>query len=141
MIVTSDFDSTLIKPVEENLPFGDGTFWKPDVETPNEKVLDILRELAADGHRIEVVTTRDRTNAEEVFDFINGHSLPIRDVHFTCGDEKLPTLQELGSSMHFDDSLEELERLADSDTKGKLVPHPHDKKNHLEQVRQFKTVS
>lgn len=141
MLVTFDFDSTLTTPVKESLPWGDGTFWEANPDVPNEKVLDNVRALASDGHEVHVVTTRDRTNCEEVFDFINENSLPVRDVHFTCGDDKLPLLEELGSRLHFDDSLEELERLSESDqVKGRLVPHPHDKEAHSEQVERFETI-
>ena len=140
MLATFDFDSTLTKPVKKELPFGDGAFWEANPDVPNEKVLDNLRALASDGHEVHVVTTRERSNCEEVFGFINEHSLPVRDVHFTGGDDKLPTLQELGSALHFDDSLEELERLAESDIKGRLVPHPHDKEAHSDKIQKFETV-
>lgn len=140
MTVTFDFDATLTKVVEESFPWDSATFWEASPEQANEKVLDILRAFASDGHRVEVVTTRDRTNADEVFDFINDHSLPVQDVHFTCGEDKLPTLRELGSKIHFDDSLEELERLSESGIKGRLVPHPHDKEAHSDRVERFETI-
>ena len=140
MIVTFDFDATLTKVVEESFEWDSETFWTPDPKTPNEKVLDNLRALVSEGHEIHVVTTRNRSKCEEVFGFINEHSLPVRDVHFTGGDDKLPTLQELGSALHFDDSLEELERLAESDIKGRLVPHPHDKEAHSDKIQKFETV-
>lgn len=137
MLVTFDFDSTLTTPVKESFPWGSETFWEADVDTPNEKVLDILQAFVDEGHRVEIVTTRDRTNSEEVFGFINKHSLPVRDVHFTDGDDKLETLEELGSDMHFDDDMRELERLREAETKTKLVPHPHDLESNSDKVNQF----
>jgi hypothetical protein len=136
MTVTFDFDSTLTKPVKQSFAWQDTGFWETSTQ-PCEKVLDILQAFVDDGHRVEIVTTRDRTNSEEVFDFINEHSLPVRDVHFTGGDDKRETLLELGSGLHFDDSLRDLKLLEDTDVKTKIVPHPHDEENRTEEVNQF----
>lgn len=137
MLVTFDFDSTLTKPTEESFPWDSETFWESDPENPNEKTLDILQAFVDEGHRVEIVTTRDHTNSEEVFGFINKHSLPVRDVHFTDGDDKLETLEELGSDMHFDDEIKELERLREAEIKTRLVPHPHDLESNSDKVNQF----
>ena len=137
VLVTFDFDATLTKPVKESFAWQDSEFWKTDVDTPNEKVLDILQAFVDDGHRVEIVTTRDRTNSGEVFSFINEHSLPVRDVHFTGGDDKRETLLELGSDLHFDDSLHDLKLLEDTGVKTKIVPHPHDEKTRPDEVNQF----
>jgi hypothetical protein len=137
MLVTFDFDSTLTTPVKESLPWDSETFWEPDADVPNEKVLDILQAFVDEGHRVEIVTTRDRTNSKEVFDFIHEHSLPVRDVHFTGGDDKRETLLELGSDLHFDDSLHDLNLLEDTDVKTKIVPHPHDEETRPDEVNQF----
>jgi hypothetical protein len=137
MLVTFDFDSTLTTPVKESFPWDSETFWEADADVPNEKVLDILQAFVDEGHRVEIVTTRDRTNSKEVFDFIHEHSLPVRDVHFTGGGDKRETLLELGSDLHFDDSLHDLNLLEDTDVKTKIVPHPHDEETRPDEVNQF----
>ena len=137
MLVTFDFDSTLTTPVKESLPWGSETFWEADTSVPNEKVLDILQAFVDEGHRVEVVTTRDRTNSEEVFEFINEHSLPVRDIHFTGRNDKRETLLELESDLHFDDSLRDLRLLEDTDVKTKIVPHPHDEETRPDEVEKF----
>lgn len=136
MLVTFDFDSTLTKPVKESFAWQDSSFWESSLQ-PREKVLDILQCFVDQGHRVEVVTTRDRTSADEVFEFINEHSLPVRDVHFTQGEPKRETLLELESSLHFDDSLQDLELLEDTDVDSRIVPHPADVENHPDKVEHF----
>lgn len=136
MLVTFDFDSTLTKPVKESFEWQDTGFWETSTQ-PREKVLDILQAFVEDGHRVEIVTTRDSRNSMEVFDFIHEHSLPVCDVHFTNGDDKRETLLELGSGLHFDDSLRDLKLLEDTDVKTKIVPHPSDEERRPEEVEQF----
>jgi len=139
MLVTFDFDSTLTKPVKESFAWQDTTFWESSTQ-PREDILELVRSFASQGHTVHVVTTRDRRNCEEVFEFIDEHSLPVRDVHFTNGEDKLPTLQELGSDLHFDDDMNELERLREAEIDHRLVPHPHDKEAHSDKIEQFETV-
>lgn len=140
MLVTFDFDSTLTKPIKKSFAGRNVEFWDSSTQ-PNENLLEKLQALSSEGHEIRVVTTRDSTSGEEVFDFIDKHSLPICDVHFTCGEDKLPLLEEIESNLHFDDSLEELERIAESKkVTGRLVPHPHDKNRHSDRIKRFKTV-
>ena len=136
MLVTFDFDATLTKPVKESFAWQDTTFWETSTQ-PREKILDILQAFVDEGHEVRVVTTRDNRNSMEVFDFIHEHSLPVRDVHFTNGDPKRETLLELGSDLHFDDSIRDLELLEDTDVKTKIVPHPSDEERRPEEVEQF----
>lgn len=139
MLVTFDFDATLTKPVKESFAWQDTSFWETSTK-PREDVLELLRSFSEQGHEVRVVTTRDHVNSEEVFEFIKEHSLPVREVHFTNGDDKLPTLEELGSDLHFDDSLSELERLREAEIDHRLVVHPADKERHSDKIEQFETV-
>jgi uncharacterized HAD superfamily protein len=139
MLVTFDFDSTLTRPVKESFAWQDTSFWDTSTE-PREDILERLREFASEGHEVHIVTTRDRTNSEEVVDFVNEHSLPVTGIHFTGGDDKLPTLQGLGSELHFDDDFNELKRLDKAGIDHRLVPHPHDQEHRPEELEGFPTV-
>jgi len=47
------------------------------------------------------VTLRD--HLQEVHDFIKEHELPVVSVHATNGRDKIETLLDLESQIHFDD--------------------------------------
>jgi len=133
MLVTFDFDDTLTAP-----KFEDG-FWFSSLE-PNEKTLNLLRDLAKD-HTVHIVTSRNRIHEEEVHNFVDEHELPVEQVHFTNGSLKAEKLQKLGSSLHFDDSVNELNLIEmEQGIKAVIVPHPWDEKKHPERVEKFTRV-
>lgn len=140
MFVSFDFDSTLTKPVKETLGWGDDTFWASSNE-PQPETVHRAKELASEGHDVLIVTSRDATNATEVFDFVNEHRLDVVGVKFTGGDLKAETLSNLDVDVHFDDSFSELEAIEETNVDGRLVPHPHDVEENPEQVENFQTAN
>jgi uncharacterized HAD superfamily protein len=132
-VVTFDFDDTLTEPKLE-----DG-FWVSSLHA-NEKILDLLRNLARE-HTVHIVTSRNKIHSKDVFDFADKHDLPVEDIHFTNGSLKAEKLQSLGSVMHFDDSVNEL-NLVDlaEGIKPIIVPHPWDEKKHPKRVKKFTHV-
>jgi acid phosphatase class B len=94
--VTFDFDHTLMF----------------EVGGPNPEGVAKFREHAAAGDRVHVVTSRVTTlpqMVQEVHDFLKEHSLEAQSVKFTEGKDKLETLMEMGSELHFDDDDVEIE--------------------------------
>lgn len=137
MLVSFDFDSTLTRPVKESAAWMESSFWESSTE-PRPEAVQRAKELAAEGHDVVVVTSRSKTNADEVFDFLNKHRLNVERVKFTDGDLKAETLSDLGVDVHFDDAFCELEALQGTETTGRLVPHPHDLDENPDRVAEFR---
>lgn len=104
-IVSFDFDDTLC--------------WESD-GTPNDKMLAVVRQHAADGHKCYIVTARHRSHESSkwikenepdrvrIKDFIKEHDLPIKQCHFTAHELKGPILRQIGAYRHYDDQPEQL---------------------------------
>lgn len=108
-IVTFDFDDTLLTTVLTE----DG-FVEPG--GPNEETLEALRRHVEAGDEVHIVTSRIETLETEragvtVAGFVEAHGLPVKGIHFTNGHWKVEAIQRLGSVKHFDDDLDELDRL------------------------------
>lgn len=132
MLVTFDFDDTLTEPEFDDVD----EIWVSGMD-PKEPVIDQMREFAEDGHEIRIVTTRSEIGGGRfVFEFVEEHDLPVSGIHFTEGDLKAETLDELGAVIHFDDSTNELAAAEDRGIEGRLVVHPWDEK-HTPEIEQF----
>lgn len=104
-IIAFDFDDTLCKT--------DGT--------PNEPMLEILRNHANLGHKCYIVTSRNREHESKkwiaehqpdrirVKDFVKEYNLPVKQCHFTNHELKGPYLSNLKVSVFYDDNLMHLE--------------------------------
>ena len=126
-VITFDFDDTIVMShmlIEDNKPIFiyDGY---------NDKVIQIIRSHIEKGDDVHIVTARSKEK-EELFPeftvsaFLNklslGHYFTPERIHYTEGALKLEILQELGSTLHYDDSLEEI-----SNNFGKIqVKNPFD---------------
>jgi len=97
-VLTVDFDDTLATTTTSG--------WGGASLQPIQKILDFVRDKAANRWAVHVVTFRSEDDKREVTDFIKGYKLPIRSVHCTDGKNKVPTLKKLGSTLHIDDSVE-----------------------------------
>jgi 8-oxo-dGTP pyrophosphatase MutT (NUDIX family) len=112
--VTFDFDDTIVMShmlIEENKPVFvfDGF---------NEKIIGIMRSHIMNGDDVHIVTARSRAKEDLFPDFtvpvflmelsLEHYFTPER-IHYTEGALKLEKLQELGSTLHYDDSLEEIQ--------------------------------
>tara|TARA_R110002096_G_scaffold35023_2_gene99499 strand:- start:703 stop:1212 length:510 start_codon:yes stop_codon:yes gene_type:complete len=121
-----DFDNTLIR--YHTLEDGDVEYLGP-----HEENIQKVRDLAAAGHTVIIVTSRfgplvgpkkpwdDAPTPEEL---IADLGLPIEVVEYTSGEAKVKKLLELGVSKHWDDDREELKALEGSGIDGEYVPVP-----------------
>lgn len=96
-VITFDFDSTLTKRIwdDENEIFDESLI-------PNPLMISKLKELG-EFHRIFIVSSRLASNDLEIHKFKIEHDLPVEEIICTNGKSKGPILNELRSSLHFDD--------------------------------------
>jgi FMN phosphatase YigB (HAD superfamily) len=97
--------------------------------TPIKKVHDLVRDKAAQGYEIHIVTFREEQHKQEILDFIKEYNLPIKSVICTAGKDKTPVLQALRSELHVDDFLETIMLAELKGIKGLLVDHGQHKNN------------
>ena len=112
-VTTFDFDNTIIMShmlIQDNKPIFvfDGYNWK---------IIDIIRSHIEKRDDIHIVTARCEEKEALFPDFCIptflkelslDHYLTSDRVHYTNGDLKLEKLKKLGSTLHYDDSLEEI---------------------------------
>jgi hypothetical protein len=121
-----DYDETLVK-------------YKPDPEDPqfsvlydkpHEENIAKLRELAAAGETVYIVTSRSKRTgdkypwdtAPDPEDLVADLNLPVKSIHYTNGDLKAETLLSLGVIEHWDDDEEEIAAAKEAGIKANLVP-------------------
>ena len=119
-IVTVDFDDTL-KMKDSNIA--------------NCFIINKIKELASNGAKIYVVSRR---KSEEVFEkgyenaedeinsFINDNNLPIEGIYLTNWSNKDKIVDELGSSMHIDDSEKEWRNIEKNLPEVELIKVDHE---------------
>ena len=126
-VITFDFDDTIVMAhmlIEDNKPIFvfDGY---------NDKIIELIESHIEKGDDIHIVTARSREKEDLFPNFtvpmyldklsLSYYFTPER-IHYTEGALKLKKLQELGSTLHYDDSLEEI-----SNNFGKIpVKNPFD---------------
>jgi hydroxymethylpyrimidine pyrophosphatase-like HAD family hydrolase len=123
-IVTFDFDDTLTLPhydEEEEL-------WTSGLE-PNKKTISALKKFASNGYEVKIVTSRHGTgkHKKDVATFAKKYSLPVKDIIFTNGKDKVHTLLRIGSVLHYDDDPHELSLIKSKGIKTIHIVHPLDK--------------
>lgn len=92
---------------------------------PNYVVINTLLQLASLGTKIYVVTSRRKTledlnlyppghiaNRVSVGEFVQMMDLPVSGILYTNGCYKVSTLIKLKSEIHFDDNIDELDKIA-----------------------------
>jgi len=111
--ITFDFDDTIVMAhmlIEGNKPIFmfDGY---------NSKIINLIRLHIEAGDDVHIVTARSREKEDLFPEFTVpvyldklslGHYFTPDRIHYTEGALKLEKLQELGSTLHYDDSLEEI---------------------------------
>ena len=108
-IYSFDFDNTLIR--YETLEDGDVEYLGP-----HEENIALLKDLAAQGNKVIIVTSRAKLNrpkyewdkAPTPEEAIQEFGLPVEEVHYTYGNLKADKLMELGVSKHWDDDDDEV---------------------------------
>ena len=121
-----DYDDTLIR-------------YKPDPEDPefsivydgpHEENIAKLKELAAAGNKVIIVTSRaERTGEKRPWDtapdpdqLVADLGLPVKGIYYTRGDLKADTLLSLDVIEHWDDDEEEVAAAEAAGIKANLVP-------------------
>tara|TARA_Y100001937_G_scaffold66566_1_gene91042 strand:+ start:188 stop:616 length:429 start_codon:yes stop_codon:yes gene_type:complete len=106
LIVTFDFDGTIWR---SGFDPHEGIFCRSC--GPDPAAIDEMQKWVNRGVSVHVVTSRVSSNRSEVDTFIKSRGDLVADTHFTEGALKSKLLAELGSVLHYDDDLEELENL------------------------------
>ena len=122
-IYSFDFDNTLIR--YHTLEDGDVEYIGP-----HEENIQLVKELAAEGHKVIIVTSRFKpTGPKKPWDssplpeeLIAEFNLPIDEVHYTQGNLKAEKLVELGVVKHWDDDEEEIYAARAAGLEAVLVP-------------------
>ena len=110
--VTFDFDNTIAMS-HMDLSSGDVEFV---FEEYNKQIINLIKKYINDGYDVHIVTARD-PKKEALFpnDTVRTHldklslSYYFTDerVHYTSDTPKLQTLKKLGSTLHYDDNMQE----------------------------------
>ena len=122
-IYSFDFDNTLIR--YHTLEDGDVEYLGP-----HEENIALLKDLAAQGNKVIIVTSRSKLNrpkydwdlAPTPEEAIKQFGLPVEEVHYTFGDLKAEKLLELGVSKHWDDDEDEVAAAEEAGIEAVLVP-------------------
>jgi hypothetical protein len=104
-----DFDNTLIR--YHTLEDGDVEYLGP-----HEENIALLKDLAAQGNKVIIVTSRSKLKGEKrpwddaptPEEAIQEFGLPVEEVHYTYGNLKVDKLMELGVTKHWDDDDDEI---------------------------------
>lgn len=130
-VYSFDFDNTLIK--YETLEDGDVEYLGP-----HEENIQLLKDLAAEGIKIIIVTSRSQLKNKLLWDraptpeeAIQEFSLPVDEVYYTHGDFKAEKLLELGVSKHWDDDEDEVAAAEAAGIEVVLIPVEGDVANRL----------
>ena len=108
-VYSFDFDNTLIR--YHTLEDGDVVYLGP-----HEENIQLVKDLAAEGHKVIIVTSRSKLKGEKKpwdeaptpEEAIVEFGLPIEEVHYTYGNLKADKLMELGVTKHWDDDDDEV---------------------------------
>ena len=123
-LVTFDFDDTLTLPYYDK----EEELWTSGLE-PNKKTISALKKFASKGYEVKIVTSRHGTgkHKKDVATFAKKHNLPVKDIIFTNGKDKVHTLLRIGSVLHYDDDPHELSLIKSKKIKTIHIKHPLDK--------------
>jgi len=123
-LVTFDFDDTLTMPRWDE----DEELWMSGTE-PNKKTISAMKKFASKGYEVKIVTSRHGTgkHKKDVATFAKKHSLPVKDIIFTNGKDKVHTLLRIKSVLHYDDDPHELSLIKSKGIKTIQIVHPLDK--------------
>jgi FMN phosphatase YigB (HAD superfamily) len=120
-IYSFDFDNTLIR--YHTLEDGDVEYLGP-----HEANIQLLKDLAADGNKIIIVTSRSTPKRKFEWDkaptpeeAVQEFGLPVSEIYYTRGEIKVNKLIELGVSKHWDDDEDEVEAAREAGIEATLV--------------------
>tara|TARA_Y100000592_G_C5407970_1_gene286629 strand:+ start:760 stop:1104 length:345 start_codon:yes stop_codon:yes gene_type:complete len=107
-IISFDFDETL--------------YFEDKDQKQNKKLIELIKKYYRKGFETIIVTARSKyydkaISKISVIDFVKLHKIPITKIYFTNGKLKGPILKKIGSKLHFDNDLEEIESCKKSNIK------------------------
>lgn len=100
---------------------------------PFPYALEVLNELAEQGHEIYYVTARSAAYCEKTLAWLKNNGFPVQDERFYCGMEdhmKVGFIQRLGLDYYFDDKPAVLNTLSELKLKVYAKDNPYNK--HLD---------
>jgi uncharacterized HAD superfamily protein len=97
-VLTVDFDETLVDTSD--------SAWGGTSLTPIERIVDFVKKHHAQGSEVHIVTFRNWTQKPEIVSFCKMHKIPVKSIVCTEGQNKVPFIKKLNSSLHIDDSVE-----------------------------------
>ena len=122
MLISFDFDNTIgmlhwnaLEADYERDDYGE------HIQTPNLKIMQKIYDYIQDGHKVIIVTSRFSRWKQDVVDKLANWNIPITEIYCTDGAWKANTLKRLKADMHYDDDMDELRRLRNTNVKGILV--------------------
>lgn len=124
MVVTFDFDDTLLwRRIERD---EDGEFIDVVDDGPNPEGLALLEKAINNKYKVYIVTTRSEKKREDTENWLRKWKVldKIAGIRFTNGKLKRDTVAELGSQIHYDDDIQELDNLPEGCKGILLYPHP-----------------
>jgi len=102
-IVSFDFDGVLHQEMQSGtihpLHFDHGDL------APRE---EYINELFQESKNNNIIIVSARCSDEEIWQFIEIHHLPVKEVYATCMRPKIPLLMKLGVIRHYDDDVESI---------------------------------
>jgi hypothetical protein len=66
------------------------------------------------GHLVYIVTARQDSDSETVYNTAKELGIPRMRVHFTNGSDKWPTIKQLGIQMHYDNNEEQVQKIREN---------------------------
>ena len=122
-VYSFDYDNTLIR--YRTLEDGDVEYLGP-----HEENIQTLRDLAAAGNKVIIVTSRAKpVGPKKPYDdaplpgeLVSELNLPVEEIYYTAGDLKADKLVELDVIKHWDDDEEEIAAADAAGIETKLVP-------------------
>lgn len=108
-IVLSE-DNLLVEPVS----FGEkiSIDFDDTLSTPKGKELAI--KLIDEGNDLHIVTRRNKNDSAEVYKVAEEVGIPKENIHFTGGELKYKTLQQIGVDSHIDNNPDELNAIKEN---------------------------
>ena len=122
-VVTVDFDDTIRMSTDDDEE-------SELSASPNQIVIDKIKEFKSQGAKVYIVTSRRSTKDNERFidDYLDSNNVSHDGIHLTNTHDKWYTIHKLGSNMHFDDDNDEfkaiksgIEKLSDDKPSIKLM--------------------
>jgi hydroxymethylpyrimidine pyrophosphatase-like HAD family hydrolase len=120
-IASFDFDNTIFI-LDWDTENGYYKFDPKDPETPtghiNQSIINLINQYNSQGWKTICVTSRSPNSSKQVYQVIQENNIPITDIYFTNGQDKIFKLKELGVSKHYDDDPMEIKYLENSGIEG-----------------------